>query len=106
MTIKNVTLNDDSTFGKLGRYECHAFAVGDPKEYKHGFSVNVILSKCNSTFYLVLGTSIILCIINFISSFYMTIVHSSLLVKPPESNSPKCQDLVVAYGRWSLGESN
>ena len=45
MTIKNVTLNDDSTFGALGRYECHAFAKGDPVERRHGFSVNVILSK-------------------------------------------------------------
>ena len=47
MTIKNVTLNDDSTFGALGRYECHTFAEGDPLERKHGFSVNVILSKYN-----------------------------------------------------------
>jgi len=47
MTIKNVTLNDDSTYGPPGRYECHAFAVGDPKERRHGFSVNVILSKYN-----------------------------------------------------------
>ena len=23
-------------------------------------------------------------------------------VKPPVSDHPKCQDLVVAYGRWSL----
>ena len=45
MTIKNVTLSDDSTFGELGRYECHAFAKGDPKERRHGFSVNVISSK-------------------------------------------------------------
>ena len=36
---------DDSTFGALGRYECHAFAVGDPVERKHGFTVNVIASK-------------------------------------------------------------
>ena len=46
---------------------------------------------------------------HFITSFY--IVYCSLFivnknVKPPESDSPKCQDLVVAYGRWSLGESN
>ena len=47
MTIKNVTLNDDSTYGPLGRYECHALAVGDPLERRHGFSVNVILSKYN-----------------------------------------------------------
>ena len=47
MTIKNVTLNDDSTFGPLGRYECHAFAKGDPIERRHGFSVNVISSKYN-----------------------------------------------------------
>ena len=45
MIIKNVSLNDDSTFGPLGRYECHAFAVGNPVEKKHGFSVNVIGSK-------------------------------------------------------------
>ncbi|CAH3017713.1 unnamed protein product [Porites evermanni] len=43
MVIRNVTLNDDSTYGTLGRYECHAFAVGDPVERKHGFYVNVIL---------------------------------------------------------------
>ena len=45
MVIRNVTLNDDSSFGALGRYECHAFAVGDPVAKRHGFSVNVILSK-------------------------------------------------------------
>ena len=45
MTIKNVTLNDDSTYGLLGRYECHTFAEGDPKVRRHGFSVHVILSK-------------------------------------------------------------
>ena len=47
MTIKNVTLNDDSTYGPLGRYECHAFAVEDRAPRRHGFSVNVILSKYN-----------------------------------------------------------
>ena len=47
MTMRNVTLNDDSTFGPLGRYECHAFAGGDPLERRHGFSVNVISSKYN-----------------------------------------------------------
>ena len=45
MIIKKASLNDDSSFGSLGRYECHAFAVGDPVERKHGFSVNVIGSK-------------------------------------------------------------
>ena len=45
MVIRNVTLDDDSTYGALGRYECHAFAVGDPLERRHGFSVNVIRSK-------------------------------------------------------------
>ena len=45
MVIRNVTLNDDSSYGALGRYECHAFALGDPLERKHGFSVNVIASK-------------------------------------------------------------
>ncbi|CAH3194299.1 unnamed protein product, partial [Porites evermanni] len=42
MHIRNVTLEYDSTYGLLGRYECHAFAVGSPLERKHGFSVNVI----------------------------------------------------------------
>ena len=45
MVIRNVSLNDDSTFGALGRYECHAFAVGDPVERKLGFTINVIPSK-------------------------------------------------------------
>ena len=45
MVIRNVSLNDDSRFGALGRYECHAFAVGDPVERKHGFTLNVIASK-------------------------------------------------------------
>ena len=45
MVTRNVSLNDDSTFGALGRYECHAFAVGDPVERKHGFTINVIPSK-------------------------------------------------------------
>ena len=30
MVIRYVTLNDDSTYGALGRYECHAFAVSAP----------------------------------------------------------------------------
>ena len=47
MHIQNVTLEYDSTFGRLGRYECHAFAVGSPIERKHGFSINVISSKFN-----------------------------------------------------------
>ncbi|XP_068694025.1 uncharacterized protein [Montipora foliosa] len=42
MFIKNVTEEDDSQFGSLGRYECHAFAVGYPSPKKHGFSINVI----------------------------------------------------------------
>ena len=47
MHIRNVTLEHDGTYGQLGRYECHAFAVGPPLVYKHGFSVNVIGSKFN-----------------------------------------------------------
>ena len=49
MFIKNVTLADDSLYGALGRYECHAFAVGDAVErVRHGFSVSVITSTtCN-----------------------------------------------------------
>ena len=43
--IRNVTLEDDSQFGPLGRYECHAYAINDSTVTKHGFSVNVIRSK-------------------------------------------------------------
>ena len=42
MFIKNVTEEDDSQVGSLGRYECHAFAVGDSSPRKHGFTFNVI----------------------------------------------------------------
>ena len=38
-------MEDDSLFGSLGRYECHAFAVGDPVARKHGFSVSVVRRK-------------------------------------------------------------
>ena len=51
MYINNVTLDDDSLYGPLGSYECHAFAVGDVRERaRHGFSVSVITSKLYSTF--------------------------------------------------------
>ena len=43
--IRNVTRDYDSQYGALGRYECHAYAVGDPLERKHGFSVNVVERK-------------------------------------------------------------
>ncbi|KAL9986526.1 hypothetical protein ACROYT_G000690 [Oculina patagonica] len=44
MKIKNVTsVEDDSLYGALGSYECHAYAVGDVNERaRHGFSVSVI----------------------------------------------------------------
>ncbi|XP_044181883.1 uncharacterized protein LOC114974977 isoform X2 [Acropora millepora] len=46
MYIKNITLDDDSIYGKLGRYECHAFADNDNTTLrKHGFSVNVIRGR-------------------------------------------------------------
>ena len=46
--IRNVTLDDDSQYGRLGRYECHAYAVNatDENAQKHGFSVNVIRREC------------------------------------------------------------
>ena len=43
--IRNVTVDDDSTRGPLGRYECHAYAVADPKGKKHSFTVIVIRRK-------------------------------------------------------------
>ena len=44
--IRNVTLQDDSQYGPLGRYECHAYAVNVTDAQKHGFSVNVIRREC------------------------------------------------------------
>ena len=43
--IRNVTMEDDSQYGALGRYECHAYAVGDPVARKHGFTVSVMERK-------------------------------------------------------------
>ena len=43
--IRNVTLEDDSQSGPLGRYECQAYAFNDSTEKKHGFTVNVIRCK-------------------------------------------------------------
>lgn len=45
MHIRNVTMEDDSTSGQLGSYECHAYAVNQSKVEKHGFSVNVVTGK-------------------------------------------------------------
>ncbi|XP_074630031.1 uncharacterized protein LOC141888882 isoform X2 [Acropora palmata] len=46
MYIKNITLDDDSIYGKLGSYECHAFADNDNTTLrKHGFSVSVIRGR-------------------------------------------------------------
>ena len=46
LRIRNVTLEDDSQYGSLGRYECHAYAVNATDAQKHGFSVNVIRREC------------------------------------------------------------
>ena len=54
--IRNVTQQDDSQQGDLGRYECHAFAVTDSLERKYGFSVNVIKSKYR---YVYVGSTIL-----------------------------------------------
>ncbi|KAJ7388455.1 hypothetical protein OS493_037523 [Desmophyllum pertusum] len=40
--FRNVTMEDDSTSGQLGSYECHAYAVNSSDPKKYGFSVNVI----------------------------------------------------------------
>ena len=45
MYIKKITFSDDSQYGSLGRYECHAFAVNDTTRSKYGFGVNVISRK-------------------------------------------------------------
>ena len=41
-------MEDDSQYGSLGGYECHAYAVGDPEERKHGFNVSVISGRSTS----------------------------------------------------------
>ena len=46
LRIRNVTLDDDSQYGALGRYECHAYAVNAKQTQRHGFSVNVIRREC------------------------------------------------------------
>ena len=46
LRIRNVTLDDDSQYGTLGRYECHAYAVNETDPQRHGFSVNVIRREC------------------------------------------------------------
>ena len=51
MFIHNVTVEDDSTYGALGSYECHAFAEGQANALKHGFSVSVITSKSYTLVY-------------------------------------------------------
>ena len=44
-----MTLADDS-MEVLGRYECHAFAIGEYPEQSHGFSVSVISGKFSEMF--------------------------------------------------------
>ena len=45
MTITNVTIEDDSQYGNIGSYECHAFAKNESTPKRHGFSISVITSK-------------------------------------------------------------
>ena len=45
MFINNVTLDDDSLYGPLGSYECHALVGDVDKRARYGFSVSVITSK-------------------------------------------------------------
>ena len=58
MHIRNVTNDDDSQNGLLGRYECHAFAVNDNQGKKHGFTVNVISSKYYQYIYILTVVSL------------------------------------------------
>lgn len=44
-------MEDDSTSGQLGSYECHAYAVNSSDPKKYGFSVNVISGKPRATNY-------------------------------------------------------
>ena len=57
--IRNVTLDDDSQYGQLGRYECHAYAVNASSEadaQKHGFIVDVIRRECFLCFIIIIIT--------------------------------------------------
>ena len=49
MHIRNVTLEHDS---EMGTYWCYAYAEGDNKGVKYGFSINVIESKIDRHLYL------------------------------------------------------
>ena len=56
MSIRNATLDDDSLYGALGSYECHAFAVGDAVESgRHAFNVSVITSTIYTLFFIALS---------------------------------------------------
>ena len=41
-------------------------------------------------------------IINSPGRYYLNNLFQMITVEPPVSDHPKCKDLVVAYGRWSL----
>ena len=63
MTISNVTVEDDSLFGSLGSYECHAFAVNVTLPKRHGFSVSVITSKSSHLYMYMFTITYTYCIV-------------------------------------------
>ena len=69
LRIRNVTLADDSQYGRLGRYECHAYAVNETDPQRHGFSVNVIRREC-FLFHVII--TLFYSGINFADNYYCT----------------------------------
>ena len=105
MTIKNVTLSDDSSYGLLGRYECHAFAKGDPLEKKHGFSVNVISSKYLYIVQLSCFRNMILCIIILYCALFIVYckqerAYSGIQVSPAKRLDRKMRRQLILQETW------
>ena len=70
LRIRNVTLDDDSQYGRLGSYECHAYAVNETDPQRHGFSVNVIRREC-FLFHVIITS--FYSGINFADNYYCTV---------------------------------
>ena len=85
MYIKNVTQADDSMYGALGRYECHAFAVGEAVEQaKHGFSVSVITSETFPFFYFFYHSILAWQLVNYCN---VTVVHKWVSIIAEDRNA-------------------
>ncbi|PFX26560.1 Fc receptor-like protein 5 [Stylophora pistillata] len=61
MRITNVTIEDDSLYGELGRYECDAFAKNESAPKRHGFTISVITRDEIPKLVVVLHTNSLIC---------------------------------------------